>query len=195
MNSITLCASRRRGIARRHALRGVTLFELIVVMAIGGIMAAMALSSYKYVTTGNRISSEINGLLGDLQYARSEAIKEGAPVSVCISAGTPTPSCSTTLTDWKNGWLVFSDANGNGTVDSPPDAVLRAQAAFSGGDTFGNGALSVITFNREGFATGLGGSQMLTLHAPTPTSASTRCLALSMVGQTSVILYNGGTCS
>ena len=75
---------------RRHANRGVTLFEILVVMGIVAMLMAIGIPSYKYVTNANRISAEINGLLGDLQYARSEAIKEGQTVSVCVSSGQAT---------------------------------------------------------------------------------------------------------
>lgn len=178
---------------RRHA-RGVTLFEMVVVMGVVAILMAIAIPSYHYISNSNRISAEVNGLLGDLQFARAEAIKEGQTVSVCVSSnGT---SC-TGGTSWQNGWIVFSDQNGDGAVESPPDFILRIQNPFSGTDTFVAGSsLSVITFNREGFAAGLAaGGALLTLHAATPMQATTRCLSLTMIGLMTIETYNGGTCT
>ena len=73
--------------------RGYSLVELVAVMTIVAIVVGIAVPSYKYVTNSNRVSAEVNLLLGDMQYARSEAVKEGTIVSVC--PGTATPSGST----------------------------------------------------------------------------------------------------
>jgi len=116
--------------ARHYSSRGVTLVETLVVMGIVAILMAIGIPSYKYVTNANRISAEINGLLGDLQFARSEAIKQGRTVSVCVS--TDQSSCSTASPDlnWHKGWIVYSDMNGNGAIDAPGE-VLRAQKSFT----------------------------------------------------------------
>ena len=65
---------------------GFTLTEMMVVMAIVAILLSVGVPSYRYITNSYRMSSEVNGLLGDLMYARAEAIKEGNGVTVCASA-------------------------------------------------------------------------------------------------------------
>jgi len=140
------------------AYRGFTMTELVTVMAIVAILAAIAVPSFKYVTASNRIASEINGLLGDMQFARSEAVKEGQSVTVCASVA-PYTQCtgSPAGSAWQNGWIVFLDANTNQKVDAG-EAVLRIQPAFSGTDAFvaSTTAFSATTFNRMGYApTGL----------------------------------------
>ena len=182
--------------APRHASRGVTLIETLVVMGIVGIFMAIGIPSYKYVTNANRISAEINGLLGDLQFARSEAIKEGQPVTVCVSSDGA--SClGATTTTWRSGWIVYSDMNGNGAVDA--GEVLRAQKTFTGTDTFNaNNSIGAITFNREGFASVTNGT-LITLHASPAAQGSTRCLSVTLVGLVTVKKYGdvdagGNTC-
>jgi len=182
---------------RRHANRGVTLIEIVVVMGIVATLMAIGIPSYKYVTNANRISAEINGLLGDLQYARSEAIKEGQTVSVCVSSDQATCVGATTTT-WNNGWIVFSDPNGNGAVDAG-DLVLRAQKPFTGTDTLNaNNSVGVITFNREGFASVTNGT-LITLHATPASQGSTRCLSVTLVGLVTTLKYGdvnaGNTCT
>ena len=60
---------------------GFTLLELLITMSIAAIVLTIAVPSFRYVTNSNRIAGELNGLLGDLQFARSEAIKEGLGVT------------------------------------------------------------------------------------------------------------------
>src|ERR1039457_2312011 len=92
------------------ASAGFTLIELLTLITIVAILMALAVPSYQYVTNSNRISGEVNGLLGDMQYARSEAIKEGQTVTVCSSTN-PTaaaPTCAGNAA-WQNGWIGCSD--------------------------------------------------------------------------------------
>jgi type IV fimbrial biogenesis protein FimT len=171
--------------------RGVTLLEMLTVIAMICLLTAIGLPSYKYVTNRNRISAEVNGLLGDLQYARLEAIKEGQTVSVCVSSNSTSCLASSA---WQNGWIVFSDVNGNGQLGAG-DTVLKVQTPFGSTDTFAaSNNIEWLTFNREGFAVGLpAAGALLTLHASPTNSSSTRCLSLTLVGMMTVLPY-GGTC-
>lgn len=177
-------------------ISGFTLLEVLTVMTIVAVLMALAVPSYQYVTNANRISSEVNGLLGDMQYARSEAIKEGQPVTVCSSTNSTTnaPTCAGSVS-WKDGWIVFSDVNGNAAFDGGADTILRVQAAFKAGDTFNaDNNLKTVTFNREGFA--LGANRVtITLHAPVPTQGSTRCLQITTVGQLTTETAGQGNCT
>lgn len=149
-------------------------------MGIAAILAAVGVPSFRYVTVSNRMSSEVNLLLGDLQFARAEAIKRGLPVTACIS--TDGVSCSGTGTSWSNGWIVFADANGNGVVDAG-EPVLRLQKSFGNSDSFvADSNLAAVTFNREGFAAGPVGTATIALHETTGNSTYTRCLAVTQVG-------------
>ena len=159
---------------------GFTLLELLMTIAIAAIVMALAMPSYRYVTNSNRIAGEINGLLGDLQFARAEAIKEGRTVTACVSQ--TGLSCSG-ATSWENGWIVFSDPANVGVVDPNELPVLRQQSAFSGKDTFdASNAVSVITFNREGYAVGIPNGTLISLHDSTANSNWTRCLSVNLSG-------------
>jgi type IV fimbrial biogenesis protein FimT len=176
----------------RITQHGFTMVELIVVISIVGILMAIGAPSYRYVTTANRIAGEINGLLGDLQFARAEAIKEGSTVSVCASSDGATCSGSST---WTTGWIVFTDTGAIGTVDGT-DAVLRAQKAVTGGDSLAaDNNIAAITFNREGFARNLPGTVNIKVHDPTANSGYTRCLNLTIVGAMSTVVSGKGGCS
>jgi type IV fimbrial biogenesis protein FimT len=166
--------------ANRHRRSGFTLLELIMTMTVGAILLAIGVPSFRYVTSANRASSEINGLLGDMQFARGEAIKEGQTVTICAAANGAPPCLGTTA--WQNGWIVFSDVAGNG-VFGGTDVLLKMQKTFSNTDVLNadNGITSV-TFSREGFTSSLPGPVIFRLQT-TPVNVNyTRCLSATIVG-------------
>jgi type IV fimbrial biogenesis protein FimT len=162
---------------------GFTLTELMVVIAIVTILLTVGIPSFTYITNSYRMSAEVNSLLGDLQYTRAEAIKEGQYVTACAS--TDGATCSGTNT-WQTGWIVYSNPNNNNAPAA--GSVLRVQAAFTApktADTFiASGAISAITFNREGFAFTAAGfpNTTITLHERTANPVWTRCLWITPVG-------------
>lgn len=160
------------------------MFELLIVITISGILAAIGTASFKYLTTSNRASTEINGLLNDLQYARSEAQKQGQYVTVCAAnaAGTGCAGSS----NWSNGWIVFVDLNNNQAYNSATEGtILRQQKSISPDVLTGAvAAMQFVTFNREGFANpGVTTSwSALTLNSTPANAQWKRCIAISAVG-------------
>ena len=165
---------------------GVTLLELLVVVTLAAILMAIGIPSYRYVTYSNRMATEVDSLLGDLQYARSEATREGQYVTVCIAQSTSTATCAAaTSANWQNGWIIFSDVNHDETIDSG-DAVLRVRAAFTSTDTFvSNPAASYVTFNREGFASLGSGATRVSLNDSDNDPTYARCLDINQAGMMS----------
>jgi type IV fimbrial biogenesis protein FimT len=167
---------------------GFTVTELMIVITIVAILMAMGVPSYKYVTTANRVSAEANGLLGDMQYARSEAIREGSTITVCTS--NDGQNCNGGAADtWQGGWIVFSDANNDQTVQAGTEPILRRQNAFASQDTL-TSTVNAVTFNREGFAQALPNAGIqLTLHDSTSNVGYTRCLDVNFVGSVKVVAH------
>ena len=161
---------------------GFTLTEMLVVAAIVAILLGIGLPSYRYITNSYRMSSEVNSLLGDLMFARAEAIKEGLPVTACPS---PDGVNCAAAGAWQVGWLVYSNATN--VANPPAGSVLKIQMPFTGTtpDTFiATGGVSAITFNREGFAAGTAGlPTTIELHDKTNNAVWTRCLYVSVQGQ------------
>jgi type IV fimbrial biogenesis protein FimT len=158
---------------------GFSITELMVVVAIVAILMGIAVPSYRYITNSYRMSAEINGLLGDLQYARSEAIKEGQTVTACVSNDGTTCAGGVNV-NWANGWVVYS--NPTNAANPPAGSVLRVQGAFTGQvpDTFTSNGITAIAYNREGFATGAGFlTTIITLNDPTLNGVWRRCLVIA----------------
>ncbi len=109
---------------------GFSMIELMTVVAILAVLAAVAAPSFTQLIANNRIATESNALLADLAMARNEALKRGGTswVTVCATADGSTCSAST---DWSTGRLVFVDGGTVGTVDVA-DTVLRSSTALTG---------------------------------------------------------------
>lgn len=102
--------------SRSNAEAGVTLLELIIVISIVGIMAALAAPGFSLFITNTRISSASNDLMADLMLARSLASTNGHHAVVCPS--TNGTSCSGNAADWASGRIVFVDTNADGAFDN-----------------------------------------------------------------------------
>jgi type IV fimbrial biogenesis protein FimT len=180
------------GMTSKKRASGFTMMELLMVIAISGILAAIGIPSFQYVTASNRIATELNTLVGDLQFARSEAVKSGLPVTVCAS--TDGASCANSDT-WDTGWIVFADLNGDKTFDNASDSLLRVQKGFAttgSSDTLvaSSTAFQAVVFNREGYAaTGVASVVNLALHSAPVNNQWTRCLAVTPIGALIVEKY------
>lgn len=68
--------------------RGFTLVELVVVMAVAGVVATAAVPSLNGLVDSQRISGVASELASDLQYARAEAVQRSQSVHVTFKADT-----------------------------------------------------------------------------------------------------------
>lgn len=107
---------------------GFTLLELMIALAIVGILLAVAAPNYRDAMMNVRISAQTNDLMADLALARSEALKRSLPVLLCAS--TDGKACGGV---WSDGWIVFPDADNDGALDDvDAERVLKARRPAEG---------------------------------------------------------------
>ncbi|MCK0506284.1 GspH/FimT family pseudopilin [Aromatoleum anaerobium] len=88
----------------RYPVRGFTLIELMVAIAILGIVLGLGMPAFNSAIQNNRATSATNDLVTALQLARSEAVKRRQDIVVCRRNGDG-DACANG-TDWAVGWLV-----------------------------------------------------------------------------------------
>ena len=65
--------------------RGFTLIELMVVLAVAAVLLSTAMPSFLESTARSRLEGAVNELAVDLQYARSEAVRERATIVLQVA--------------------------------------------------------------------------------------------------------------
>ena len=65
---------------------GFTIIELMITVAVVGVLAAVALPSFNYTIKNSRVKTTASDLHSSLLYARSEAIKRNADVTVTVNS-------------------------------------------------------------------------------------------------------------
>lgn len=107
---------------------GFTLLELMVVLTIGATLITIGVPAFQSVVADQRSTATANEFIMSLILARSEAIKRGRYVSVCIS--TDGANCAGGGADWNDGWIIFVNQSSAtpGSVDVG-DEILRIRQA------------------------------------------------------------------
>lgn len=88
----------------RFLARGFTIIELMIAVVLLGVLVALAMPSLSDMMRRMKIESAASSLSVAFATARSEAVKRGRDVSVCISADGATCANSD---DWSVGWMIY----------------------------------------------------------------------------------------
>jgi type IV fimbrial biogenesis protein FimT len=107
----------KRKARTRRVCRGFTLFESFVVVALLAVVATLTAPSFIAWHVRDQVDARARALLSTLSYARGEAMRRGARVTVCrvdsarhcLAAGQP---CKAGNVDWSCGWAVMIERAG-----------------------------------------------------------------------------------
>lgn len=106
-----LCSGLQPGFST--STRGFSLIELLIVIAIVGLMGRIAFPSFITFVEQEQVKSSARQIAKSITLARSAAIKSGVPVVMCASS-----SGSDCTGTWSDGWLVFRDDDRDTEADS-----------------------------------------------------------------------------
>jgi len=119
--------------------QGFTLIELIVTVAIFGILLGLAAPSFTSAVANSQISAQYNDTIGAFFIARSEAVKSSGNITVCARKEDQSKTCKTSGGDWSHGLLVYVDnaplTRSDSVVIGSEDELLHVEPPAKGEST------------------------------------------------------------
>jgi type IV fimbrial biogenesis protein FimT len=135
---------------------GFTLVELLVTLAILGLLLVMAVPLASSLGNSMKLTSLSNAFISQLHLARSEAIKRNGRVAICKSGDGQ--RCAPGG-GWEQGWIMFSDTNNNGVREETEHLVQRFSAFPPGFRLAGNlNVVRYVSFGSNGGTRTTGGA-------------------------------------
>ena len=152
----------------RRAVRGFTMVELLIVLSILAILAAIAAPNMGTMIRTQRVKTASFDVFSSLVYARSEAVKRNTSVTITPATG-----------GWQNGWTI-ADSNSNTLRNAPSIGNITVSGPATVVYT-GNGRLSPV-----------GTAIQFQMSASDVASANQRCIKVLSTGSP---ISSEGPCS
>lgn len=150
----------------RRDTAGFTLIELMVAIAIIGILASLAAPSFSGLIASQRAKGVATDLHVALIKARSEATKRNANVTLSPNTG-----------GWQNGWQIYPTATATNILDNHAATNgVAISAAISGGAT-------TVVYQNSGRVQG---TVSFDITASSGSASSHRCVSVGLSGLPSV---------
>jgi len=156
---------------------GLTLLELMITLAVAGILISLAAPQFRSMVQNNRITTQVNEFVTAVNMARSEAVRAGEPVTLCASQDQE--SCTNPGDgDWAIGWILL------GRNAAGDQEVLRRWRAPTGEPTMiEESARARVDFLPNGMADN---NLRITHEIPGATCDQRRIIRLSRGGRTDI---------
>ncbi|MEM1435582.1 MAG: GspH/FimT family pseudopilin [Pseudomonadota bacterium] len=157
---------------------GFTIIELMVTLAIAGVLIGFALPAFNGFINQRQITATVNDFVLAMNYARSEAARLGGAVTVQAITAADTDN------EWGPGFCVVQGTPGNcdGTTlrrfgDGYPDGAINGLDTLDG--------IAAFTFNSRGLMTAGAAGAMSVCATDTDTDPG-RTLTVTAIGRVSV---------
>ncbi|MHB8668787.1 MAG: GspH/FimT family pseudopilin [Burkholderiales bacterium] len=146
----------------RTAQQGFTLGELLVVLAITGILAALAGPSFSQFIKNQRMKSMASDLNASLTLTRSEAIKRNTNVTMSPA----------TAGAWQSGWQIADPTNAGANIE--------VHGAFTGVTATGPASVTYLSSGRAQ------GTTAPAFDISAPGSSNQYCVSVDLSGRPNV---------
>ena len=100
-------------------IQGFTLIELIVTLAVVGVLFAVAAPNLTTTIQSNRLSGQYNDMRGDFAFARNLAISRNVAVTISSNGGT----------NWSSGWTVVTPTQTARITNTTNNVVISSAIA------------------------------------------------------------------
>jgi len=126
---------------------GFSFIETLTGLTIAGVLGLLSIGLGDLVSS-HAITAEVNSLVADLAYARSESINRRDTVTLCTSVDGA--ECTNNAA-WRDGWIIFVDSNRNRKIDGQ-DRLLRQQEPLRAGSDlhYSSDYYHYVMYSREG---------------------------------------------
>lgn len=100
---------------------GFTLIELMITLAVAGVLLMVAVPSFVQFQKNAQLSDATSSFVSAANSARANAMKRGMNTYLIPATGN----------DWKAGWIVYTDTNWNSTYDAGTDELVVQHEALA----------------------------------------------------------------
>jgi type IV fimbrial biogenesis protein FimT len=177
-------------------IRGFTLIELMMAVAILGVLAALAAPSFNDTIKRRQTAAIMDELMGSIEVARTESRRRGRTIFLSrhtnSSSNCPVPT--TPATDPWQCWQISIDTNNNQVLDGTEGTSGNAVQVFTAPPNYRVQPSPIfITFNRWGQA--LNTPQFIVYQFSEGVSASTSRTVCVSIGGKMTTKSGGATCT
>lgn len=162
------------------------MMEMVILMAVIAILAALVLPNASSYIDDNRLSAAAADMVVTMQTARSEAVGRNAAVTLCAATDSGA-ACRPTGHLWERGWLMFVDNDADRAVDGGEEVIQFHQALNQKLTLRGTSEINnPITFFPSG-RTSITSTQTMILCDARGFGADAKGLVVSILGRASVM--------
>lgn len=111
-----------------NRMQGITLLEMLIALVIAAVVAGIAVPAVVGAWAKARLSGVAMAMTDSFLTSARVAVSSGSAAIICPAAGA---GCDDSV-EWSQGWMIYTDVDGNRRYD-PYDPVIQRAQALTGG--------------------------------------------------------------